>query len=87
VSSVTGCPSHMRTCSFFVAFETRSGLMSLAATVVLCSTLTRLAAVQGGFGLPAGCYEVPHKHWLCGLLQPLQQAAQRGGCVSICLSR
>ena len=32
MSSVTGCPSHMRTCWFFVVFELRSRLMSRAAT-------------------------------------------------------
>ena len=55
MSSVTGCPSHMRTCSFFVAFETRSGLMSLAATVVLCSTPPesrgRVASIRAGGGV------------------------------------
>lgn len=33
MSSNAGCPSHMRTCSFFVAFELRSRLMSRVATI------------------------------------------------------
>ena len=32
MSSNAGCPTHMPTCSFFVAFDIRSGLMSLTAT-------------------------------------------------------
>lgn len=53
------------------------GVMSLAATVVLCSTLLRLAAVRRGFGGGAGCYGEPHNHWFAGYLRLFRFAFHR----------